>query len=125
MSKNNLKVKRYINQADKYIKEAEKELSENNLLQASEKYWGGAAQMVKAWAESLEMRHNGHAWLFEGASKLSLQENDPLIKKQFLIASALHTNFYEGWLTKDEIETGALEIKAFCDKIKQIIGRER
>ncbi|MEW6481797.1 MAG: PaREP1 family protein [bacterium] len=123
MNKNNLKVKRYIEQANKYIKEGEKELKEDNLLQASEKYWGAAAQMVKAWAESLEMRHNGHAWLFEGVSKLSLQTNDPLIKKQFLMAGMLHTNFYEGWLTKDEVETAASEIKAFCDKIKEIIKK--
>ncbi|MEW6481800.1 MAG: PaREP1 family protein [bacterium] len=123
MGKNNLKVKRYINQADRYIKEAEKELSENNLLQASEKYWGGAAQMVKAWATAKGIQHNGHMWLFKAVDNLSEEEKEPYLKKQFGLAGMLHTNFYEGWLTKREIEDYAQEARAFCDKIKEIIKR--
>ncbi|MEW6104494.1 MAG: PaREP1 family protein [bacterium] len=106
---------------DKYIKEAEKELKEDNLLQASEKYWGASAQMVKAWATAKGIQHNGHAWLFEAVDKLAKEEKEPFLKKQFSLAGMLHTNLYEGWLTKDEVEDNASEAKLFCDKIKEII----
>ncbi|MEW5767188.1 MAG: hypothetical protein AB1797_06115 [bacterium] len=33
-------------------------------------------------------------------------------------------NFYEGWLTKGEIEEAVPDIKAFCDKIKEIIKKK-
>ncbi|MEW6481799.1 MAG: PaREP1 family protein [bacterium] len=123
MSKNNLRVKRYIEKADRYITQAEKEFKKGELCQASEKYWGASAQILKAWAEYKGIQHNGHIWLFKAADNLSCEEKDHNLKKQFGLASALHTNFYEGWLTKGEIESYGEEVKAFCDKIKEIIKR--
>jgi len=37
----------------------------------------------------------------------------------------LHTNFYEGWFTKDEVETNAKLVKKFVDKIKIILNNKK
>ncbi|MEW5768436.1 MAG: PaREP1 family protein [bacterium] len=118
---NNNNVHRYIEQAERHLQQGEKEFEGGDLRQAGEKYWGSATQMLKAWATSKGIRHNGHAWLFEAASKLSSEENEIALKEAFILASALHTNFYEGWLTKDEVEVAALKSKAFCKRIKEIL----
>ncbi|MEW6482682.1 MAG: PaREP1 family protein [bacterium] len=118
---NNLKVKRYIEKADRYITQAEKEFKKGELCQASEKYWGASAQILKAWAEYKGIQHNGHIWLFKAADELAEEIKEPAIRKQFSLASALHMNFYEGWLTEREVRDDAFEVKLFCDKIKQIL----
>ncbi|MEW5767187.1 MAG: PaREP1 family protein [bacterium] len=116
------KVSRYIAQAERYLQQGEKELAAGDLRQAGEKYWGGATQILKAWATAKGIQHNGHAWLFESADKLSEEEKEPILRKQFSLAGMLHTNFYEGWLTKREVEDNASEVKAFYNKIKEILG---
>jgi hypothetical protein len=110
--------KNYIKQADNYLKEYEREIKKRNLRQASEKLWGAASQIVKAYAEKKRWAHNGHRELFKVVSKISKETGDEELKALFSNASALHTNFYEGWFTKDEVETNAKLVKKFVDKIK-------
>ena len=47
-----------------FLARARTYLAEEDLLQASEKGWGAAAQMVKAAAESRGWRHRGHRDLY-------------------------------------------------------------
>ncbi|MEW5766382.1 MAG: PaREP1 family protein [bacterium] len=115
------KVSRYIAQAERYLQQGEKEFEAGYLRQAGEKYWGAATQMLKAWATAKGIQHNGHAWLFEAADRLSEEEKEPILRKEFGLAGMLHTNFYEGWLNKREVEDYACEVKAFYDKIKEIL----
>ena len=56
---------RYGVQSRELLRKAFKALSEEDLVQASEKGWGAAAQIVKAVAETRGWTHNGHRQLFE------------------------------------------------------------
>ncbi|MEW5767721.1 MAG: PaREP1 family protein [bacterium] len=51
------KVNRYIAQAERYLQQGEKELEAGDLRQAGEKYWGGATQILKAWATAKGIQH--------------------------------------------------------------------
>ena len=82
--------------------QAAPELANGDRLQASEKGWGAASHGVKAIAEGRGWRHKSHADLFRVVRRLSDEMEQPDIQKLFRSASALHINFYEGWLN-DEI----------------------
>jgi hypothetical protein len=111
----------YLLYAEKYLAEGDEEIKEGNIKQGGEKYWGASASIIKAWAEEKGIQHNGHAWLFEAVEKLSEEVKNPHLRKQFSLASTLHINFYEGWLTKKEVEENSLEAKKFCEKVKEVL----
>ncbi len=118
------KAKVYLGQAERFFIQGEEELNKKDLQQSSEKFWGSASQIVKAYAEEKGWQHNGHAWLFTAVDKISQEAKDETIKGGFVTASALHTNFYEGWLTEGEIKYSSLQIRKFIDKIKILIENE-
>jgi uncharacterized protein (UPF0332 family) len=119
-----MKQSNYLSQAEHFLYQAEEELNKGDLRQAGEKYWGAATQAVKAFAEKEGWRHDGHAWLFETVSKISQEEKDDTLKREFGLAGMLHTNFYEGWLTEDEVKDYGLQAKGFVDKIGRILKNE-
>ena len=57
-------------------------LEQDDLLQASEKGWGAAAQMVKCIAESRGWRHEVHRELYQVVGRLSEETGDPEIKRK-------------------------------------------
>jgi len=114
---------KYIEQADKYITQGEKEFEKGDLAQASEKFWGGAVQILKAYCELKGWPHNGHALLFKNVSNLSVELGNRRIMEQFSLASTLHTNFYEGWLTREQVEDHIEQTKKFISKMKELIEK--
>ncbi|MEW6481840.1 MAG: PaREP1 family protein [bacterium] len=121
----NTKVKQYIEQADEYIKEGDKEFRKGDLRQTGEKYWGAATQILKAYCELKGWPHDGHAKLFQNVSKLCVEIDNRKLLDQFGLAGMLHTNFYEGWLTKEQVEEYGLQSKEFIKKIKTLIEGEK
>jgi hypothetical protein len=119
-----MKSNEYFDQVNKFLAEGEEELQKGNLQQASEKYWGAAAQAVKAYSELRGWRHDGHALLFQNVSMISNEQKDDNLKMQFVAAGMLHTNFYENWLTQDEVESCTKAVKRFCEKIKTLINKK-
>ena len=90
---------RYYNATGReFLTKAHAYLAEDDLLQASEKGWGAAAQMVKSVAEAGGWPHNGHHELWRAVNLIVDQTGDRDIRTAFAAAAALHTNFYEGWL---------------------------
>ena len=101
-----------------FLTKARSYLAEDDLLQASEKGWGAAAQMMKCVAESRGWRHNGHNLLYEAAGRLSDETRDPEIRTLFRLAGDLHINFYEGWLTREMVEDGLAQVAELLEKLE-------
>ena len=93
------------------MEQAAPELAKGNSLQASEKGWGAASHAVKAIAEARGWRHNSHRDLFGIARRLANETGQPEILDLFNTASALHTNFYEGWLDDDVIAQNLARVR--------------
>jgi hypothetical protein len=115
---------KYREQVDKYTTQGEKEFEEGDLPQASEKFWGAATQILKAYCELKGWPHNGHALLFKDIDKISSDLKDKTLINGFGFASMLHINFYEGWLTKKEVEIYMEQTKEFISKMKELIEKE-
>jgi len=110
---------RYYNATGReFLTKARAYLAEDDLLQASEKGWGAAAQMVKSVAEARGWPHNGHHELWRAVNRLVDETEDPTIRTAFGLAGALHTNFYEGWLPRENVEDYLAHVDELVSKLE-------
>jgi uncharacterized protein (UPF0332 family) len=110
----------YTDNSQRFLEHAEEALHDGDLLQASEKLWGAAAQAVKAVAQRKGWEHNSHRLLFRAVSRLAEENDDARLRTLFHIANSLHANFYENWMTKEYIEEGQEEIKEFVNRLERL-----
>jgi HEPN domain-containing protein len=105
--------------AEKFLREAEELLARGDYVQASEKAWGAAAQMVKAVAakKGKELKSHGDLWRFvlEVAG-----ENDEL-RRLWHVANTLHQNFYEGWMPPEGVRRAVEDVKQFINMMKKLL----
>lgn len=112
--------KRYKRLNGKYLKDAESLLAKHDYVQASEKLWGAAAQSVKSLAAKRGVQLLTHTSIFQFVTKLHKEHPGLGLAEDFHIASSLHTNFYEDWLTPEMVRVGADRVKAFVEKISKL-----
>lgn len=103
-----------------YLRHARELLTEDDLPQASEKGWGAAAVAVKAVAESRGWRHEGHRELWWALEQLANETRDGEMRRQFGLAGALHTNYYEAWLTEKMVEDYLGEVEQLVAKLNDL-----
>jgi len=104
------------NLCKKFLNDAEELLRRGDYIQASEKAWGAASQMVKAIAakDGLELRSHGELHRF--VSKVSRERDD---ERQS--AGMLHQNFHENWLPRGMVEGNVEDVK---ELVKRLRGKE-
>jgi HEPN domain-containing protein len=107
---------------EKYMREAEELLERKDYIQASEKAWGAASQMVKALAarEGGELR--SHAALWDYVDELAEKLKDVELRHLWGTANALHQNFYENWMPPREVELSVRDVKTFLEKLRKVTG---
>jgi hypothetical protein len=103
------------------LAKAQEALTQDDLLQASEKGWGAAAHMVKGVAEKRGWRrHNGHRELYQVVNRLAQETGNRQFSVLFNSASALHSNFYENWMPKEMIEDSLTQVVEFLQKLEEL-----
>ena len=100
-----------------FLTKAQTYLNQDDLLQASEKGWGAAAHKVKSVAEARGWPHSGHRELWRAVNTLVDEARDEEIRSLFGLASALHTNFYEGWLPRETVEAYLARVEELLRKV--------
>ena len=110
----------YTTTSQAFLAQAEASLAEGDLLQASEKGWGAAAEMVKGLSETRGWRHQSHGLLYQNIDLLSEQNNDPDLLALFGNASALHINYYEGWMTRAAVAVNLGKVRQLLTKLESL-----
>ncbi len=110
----------YIRTSRRFLAQAQEEFDRGDLLQASEKAWGAAAQAVKATAETRGWEHGTHARLFENVKRISHETSDPELFDLFHVANSLHQNFYEGWQADDFVQRGIQRVKVLVERLNAL-----
>lgn len=113
-------VTHYRELSGEYLRHARALLAEGDLTQASEKGWGAASVLVKAAAESRGWRHNGHRELWQALARLADETDDADMRRQFGLAGALHTNYYEAWLDAKSVEQYLAEVEQLVGKLAEL-----
>ena len=78
-------------------------LADGDLLQASEKGWETAAQMVKAAAEARGWDHSGRRELHQAVEWLVVETGQPELRSHFSAANTLRANFYDDFLEAEDV----------------------
>ncbi len=98
-----------------FLEEGERLLQQGRLMQASEKFWGAVAQMVKAVAAKEGMELETHRDLRKFMNHLAKVRGEIKLAKLFAEANYLHRNFHEGELLQEMI-------KAYVTSAKELIS---
>ena len=84
------KTQEYLKLNGKYLREAEALLNDGDWVQASEKFWGAAAEIVKAVAAKRGIKINSHGKFYGFVATLKQEPDEPKLPRLFSLAAALH-----------------------------------
>ena len=113
---------RYRDQGQRFLTQAREEFVREDLMQASEKGWGAAAQLAKAVGAERGWRHHSHGSLFEVVRRLAEEMEDEALRADFDVAGALHANFYEGFLSPAGVEVRLRDVARFVERMERILN---
>lgn len=102
------------------LAQAESELADGDVRQASEKGWGAAALAVKAACERRAWRHRTHRHLHEAVALLIEETGDVDLDGWFSTANRLHMNFYELYDGADYVSRALGEVRLFIAKLEDL-----
>ncbi len=111
----------YAERSAHYLRQASAELANGDLLQASEKGWGAAAQVIKAVAEERGWDHSRHALLIRTTRRIVEETGDGDLWQGFAMARELHENFYEGELGENDVVLHLESVTSFIEKMRALI----
>ncbi len=106
--------------AGEFLVKARVYLAEGDLLQASEKGWGAAAQMVKAVAEARGWGHQGHQQLYDAVDRLVAEAGRHELRDRFNAASELYINFYEGSLSAEAVGYDLDQVERLVNQLQPL-----
>ena len=99
---------------------ADDQFNAGDFIQTSEKAWGAAAQFLKAHAVSRGLPHSGHYHLRQVANHLVQETGIDRIRELFAVCESLHANYYEAWMSEDELERSIASVKELIDLLEEI-----
>ena len=113
----------YIKVAEELLEQAEEELRRGGLRQAAEKTWGAAALSIKAyayWKEGKRLVSHEELWRYKERVSKELGE---WVRDAWMMASSMHTCFYEGWCTQKDVEVAYKHVKKLVKEIEERIRK--
>ena len=103
-----------------FMDQAEWEFERGDLLQASEKIWGAAAQFLKALAVQRGWAHESHQHLVQVAGDLRKETGNDDIVILFNTAESMHANFYEASRSEEDVRLGMDAVRRLIAILEQI-----
>ncbi|RLG90814.1 MAG: hypothetical protein DRO36_05425 [Candidatus Hecatellales archaeon] len=108
---------------ERLLREGEEFLVKKDYVQASEKFWGSASQMVKALAAERGLELRSHGELHKFVAELTRESRDPDVRRLWQSATSLHQNFYENWLPPEMVKGNADDVKMLIEKLRKLLKR--
>jgi hypothetical protein len=110
----------YSAQSRTFLTQAKDELAQGDSVQASEKLWGAAAQIVKAVAARRGWPHRSHRDLYVAVDRCVAETGDDELFRLFQVASAQHMNFYENLQPLNMVRSAVPELELFVEKLERL-----
>lgn len=96
------------------LEQAQEELDQGDILQASEKAWGATAHAV---SQRMGWNHHAHNYLGAAANYIASQLQRDDLRLAYGYLEALHANYYEHQRDADEIRTGISNAMLFTREL--------
>jgi len=95
-------------------------VEKGELRQGGEKIWNSVVQLVKAIAESRGWRHDSHRLVWVILRKIAEESGDREVIALFAQVEQLHVNFYEGHLSRVEMDVFIDAARKLREKLKAL-----
>ena len=115
------RLERYKRLNGKFLRDAEGLLEKGDSVQSSEKFWGAAAEIVKAYAVKRGLKTRTHADLWKIVINLDKENPQLGLHEDFRTAGYLHSNFYEDELRPESVRTAGDVVKRFITKMERFL----
>ncbi len=112
------RAREYALAAKEFLERAEKELEKGDARQAAEKVWGATALAIKAyaaWREGRRLTSHRELWEFRKVLEKELGE---WVYDAWMAANGMHTCFYEGWCSREDVENAIERVKKLVEIVK-------
>ena len=77
--------------------------------------------MVKAVAETRGWRHSSHGDLYRAIDNLADELSDQRLQNLFRSASALHQNFYEGYMPEATVADALKDVEEITRRLSEVL----
>ena len=106
------------------LRQSDEEFSAGDHLQASEKLYGAAVQVVTAIAQQRNWRYDSHRSMKNAVYRLAREYGDNSIVSEFNTSERFHWHFYHDSLEPYEIEVERPIVHEFVARMAALTGAE-
>ncbi len=114
----------HVRTALEFLEHSEREFSNGDELQGSEKLWGAASHSVMAVAMQRGWRFSKHNAKVAAVNRLAQEYSEPSLVSEFFAAEQFHANFYHDFMEDDVIEMGRPIVERFVRRMLEIVEEE-
>ena len=115
----------HVRTAVEFLERSEREFSNGDELQGSEKLWGAASHSVMAVATRRGWRYSKHNAKVAAVNRLSQEFDEPALLSDLLVAEQFHANFYHDFMEDDVIERGRPIVERFVRRMLELVEEEQ
>ena len=106
--------------SERFLRHAGEQYERGDLPQASEKAWGAVAHYVKSVAKQRGWSNRSHSDLSDIVVDLAQETDNPgRILNLYRSVGALHTNFYENWLSDSMVGGGIEDAEELISRLEK------
>lgn len=115
-----MSLERYLELNGKYLRDADELIAKKDFVQASEKFWGATAEIIKAVAAKRGISLGTHRSLGEFITTLQKEHPEWDLIVPYQVANSLHMNFYEDHLPREHVLKAAEVVKDLVAKLRNL-----
>jgi len=114
------RIKIYVDLFKKFLDEARDYAKKEDLVQASEKYWGAVASLLNIVGELKNMPHYRHSDYWDIVELLAVEIGGKIIDL-YGVAERLHANFYHGFIKKENFKHYQGRVEELIEELQRYI----
>ena len=112
----------HVETARDFLAAAERELTEGDELQGSEKMWGAASHAIMAVAQQRDAPYGNHRAMLTVARRVADELDDDALRAGLIAAQHFHANFYHGFLESEDLAPNAELVRRFVTRMLALAG---
>ena len=112
----------HVEQARRFLAQADSEFEAGDILQVSEKLWGAASQAVMAAAQSRGMSCGNHRAQRVVVEELAARHDDRRIAAEFAVAGKFHANLYHGVMEPEDWLHESPLVRDFAERMLAFVS---
>ena len=114
----------HVQTARYFLTASDREFEAGDIMQASEKLWGAATQVIIAAAMRRGWAFRSHRDLKSASERLSNEYRDRLLLEGFIAAEFFHRNFYHNEMEAAEVAANRPEVHRFVNRLLALLERD-